>query len=170
MATSVVYSSIFAAVLASLPGLKTQLICFDTAVVDLTEQLADPVDVLFGVQLGGGTDINRALAYCEQHVEQPAKTHLVLITDLFEGGNAESMLARVAALKQSGVKVIVLLALSDDRHPAFHVEHAAKIAAMHCPVFGCTPDQFPELMAVALTGRDIEQWAASNDIALVRGV
>jgi Mg-chelatase subunit ChlD len=170
MATSVVYSSIFAAVLASLPGLKTQLICFDTAVADLTEQLADPVDVLFGVQLGGGTDINSALAYCEQHIEHPAKTHLVLITDLYEGGNAESMLSRVAALKQSGVKVIVLLALSDDGHPAFHAEHAAKIAAMHCPVFGCTPDQFPELMAVALTGRDIEQWAASKDIALIRGV
>lgn len=169
MATSVVYSSIFAAVLASLPGLHTQLICFDTAIVDLTEQLADPVEVLFGVQLGGGTDINGALAYCEQHIEHPEKTHLVLITDLYEGGNAVSMLARVAALKQSGVKVIVLLALSDDGHPAYHAEYAAKIAGMHCPVFGCTPDQFPELMAVALTGRDIEQWAASKDIALVRG-
>jgi hypothetical protein len=169
MASSVVYSSIFAAVLASLPGLETQLICFDTAVADLTEQLSDPVDVLFGVQLGGGTDINGALAYCEQHIEHPAKTHLILITDLYEGGNAQSMLTRVAALKQSGVKLIVLLALSDDGQPGYHAEHAAKIAAMHCPVFGCTPDQFPELMAVALTGRDIEQWAASKYIALIRG-
>ena len=169
MASSVVYASIFAAVLASLPGLATQLICFDTSVVDLTEQLTDPVDVLFGVQLGGGTDINSALAYCEQHIEHPAKTHLILITDLYEGGDAECMLARVAALKQSGVKLIVLLALSDDGHPAYNQEHAARIAAMHCPVFGCTPDQFPELMAVALTGRDIQQWAASKDIALVRG-
>ena len=170
MASSVVYASIFAAVLASLPGLATQLICFDTAVVDLTEQLKDPVDVLFGVQLGGGTDINAALAYCEQHIEHPAKTHLILISDLYEGGNAESMLARIASLKQSGVKMIVLLALSDDGHPAYHNEYAAKIAAMHCPVFGCTPDQFPDLMAIALMGRDIEQWAASKDIALVRGV
>jgi Mg-chelatase subunit ChlD len=169
MATSVVYASIFAAVLASLPGLETQLICFDTAIVDLTEQLKDPVDVLFGVQLGGGTDINAALAYCEQHIEHPAKTHLILISDLFEGGNAESMLSRVAALKQSGVKVIVLLALSDDGHPAYNADHAAKIAGMHCPVFGCTPDQFPELMAIALTGRDIEQWAASKEVSLVRG-
>ena len=93
MASSVVYTSIFAAVLASLPGLATQLICFDTAVVDLTEQLKDPVDVLFGVQLGGGTDINSALAYCEQNMEHPARTQLVLISDLYEGGNAESMLA-----------------------------------------------------------------------------
>ncbi|HKD60395.1 MAG TPA: VWA domain-containing protein [Terracidiphilus sp.] len=169
MASSVVYASIFAAVLASLPGLATQLICFDTAIVDLTDQLNDPVDVLFGVQLGGGTDINAALAYCEQHIAHPARTHLILITDLYEGGNAESMLARVAGLKQNGVKVIVLLALSDDGHPAFHNEHAVRIASMHCPVFGCTPDQFPDLMAIALTGRDVEQWAASKDIALVRG-
>jgi len=169
MATSVVYSSIFAAVMASVPGISTKLICFDTAIVDLTDQLADPVDVLFGVQLGGGTDINAALAYCEQKIEHPAKTHLVLITDLYEGGDAKSMLARVAALKQSGVNVIVLLALSDDGHPGYHADHAEQIAAMGCPVFACTPDQFPDLMATALTRQDIQQWAATQDIALIRG-
>ena len=169
MASSVVYASIFAAVLGSLPGLSTQLICFDTSIVDLTEELNDPVEVLFGVQLGGGTDINSALAYCEQRIEHPTKTHLILISDLYEGGNAELMLARIAALKRGGINLIVLLALSDDGHPAYNNDHAVKIASMHCPVFGCTPDQFPDLMAVALTGRDIEQWAASKDIALVRG-
>lgn len=169
MASSVVYASIFAAVLASLPGLDTQLVCFDTAIVDLTDQLSDPVEVLFGVQLGGGTDIAAALSYCEQRIVHPAKTHLVLITDLYEGGNADNMLARVAAIKQSGVNVIVLLALSDDGHPGYDTNHAAKIAAMDCPVFGCTPDQFPELMAIALTGQDIHQWAASKEIALIRG-
>lgn len=168
MASSVVYASIFSAVLSSVPGLSTELVCFDTSVVDLTEQLSDPVDVLFGVQLGGGTDINAALAYCEQHIEHPARTHLVLITDLYEGGDPEAMLRRIAGIKQSGVKMIVLLALSDDGHPAYHSDHASRIAAMHCPVFACTPDQFPDLMAVALTGRDIEQWAASRDLALVR--
>jgi Mg-chelatase subunit ChlD len=169
MATSVVYSSIFAAVMASVPGISTQLICFDTAIVDLTEELADPVEVLFGVQLGGGTDINAALAYCERKIEHPAKTHLLLITDLYEGGDAPSMLARVAALKQTGVNVIVLLALSDHGHPSFHAQHAEQIAGMGCPVFACTPDQFPELMAAALTRQDIAQWAAGADIALVRG-
>jgi len=121
------------------------------------------------VQLGGGTDINAALAYCEQKIEQPSRTHLVLITDLFEGGDAQSMLARVASLKQSGVNVIVLLALSDDGHPSYNSDHAEKIAAMNCPVFACTPDQFPDLMATALTRQDIHQWAAAQDIALVRG-
>ena len=169
MATSVVYASIFAAVMASLPVLSTQLICFDTAIVDLTEQLADPVEVLFGVQLGGGTDINAALAYCEQKIEYPAKTHLVLISDLYEGDNAQAMLARVAAMKTSGVNVIVLLALSDDGRPGYDASHAGKIAAMDCPVFACTPDRFPDLMATALTRQDIAQWAAANDIALIRG-
>jgi uncharacterized protein with von Willebrand factor type A (vWA) domain len=169
MATSVVYSSIFAAVMASVPGISTQLICFDTVVVDLTEQLADPVEVLFGVQLGGGTDINAALAYCERKIEHPAKTHLILITDLYEGGDAKSMLARVAALKQSGVNLIVLLALSDDGHPGFHTQHAEIVAGLNCPVFACTPDQFPDLMAAALSRQDIAQWAAAQDIGLVRG-
>jgi Mg-chelatase subunit ChlD len=169
MASSVVYASIFAAVMASIPGIGTQLICFDTAIVDLTDQLADPVEVLFGVQLGGGTDINSALAYCERQIDHPSKTHLVLITDLYEGGDAKSMLARVAALKQSGVNLIVLLALSDDGHPGYHADHAEKIAAMDCPVFACTPDRFPDLMAIALTRQDIHQWAAAQDIALIRG-
>lgn len=170
MATSVVYASIFAAVMASLPVLSTQLICFDTAIVDLTDKLADPVEVLFGVQLGGGTDINAALAYCEQKIDYPAKTHLVLISDLYEGGNAKAMLARVAALKASGVNVIVLLALSDDGRPGYDPHHAGVIASMDCPVFACTPDQFPELMATALTRQDIGQWASANDIALIRAV
>jgi hypothetical protein len=169
MATSVVYSSIFAAVMASIPGLSTKLICFDTAIVDLTDQLADPVEVLFGVQLGGGTDINLALAYCEKQIEIPAKTHLVLITDLCEGGDANSMLARAATIKQSGVNLIVLLALSDSGHPTYEAKHAEAIANLGCPVFACTPDQFPPMMAIALTGKDLQSWAAEADVALVRG-
>src|SRR6266581_6325138 len=88
MATSVVYSGIFGAVLASMDAISTHMIVFDTAVVDLTDDLQDPVDLLFGTQLGGGTDINRALAYCQQEITRPAQTILVLITDLYEGGNA----------------------------------------------------------------------------------
>ena len=80
--------------------------------------------MLFGVQLGGGTDINAALAYCQGLVMRPAKTHLVLITDLFEGGNAQEMLERAAALVASGVNLIVLLALSDDGRPGYDASHA----------------------------------------------
>jgi Mg-chelatase subunit ChlD len=169
MASSVVYSSIFAAVMASIPGLSTKLICFDTSIVDLTEQLAVPVEVLFGVQLGGGTDINAALAYCEKQIENATKTHMVLITDLYEGGDADSMLARVAAIKQSGLNLIVLLALSDAGHPAYDAKHAEAFASLGCPVFACIPDQFPSMMAAALSGRDLQSWAAEQDIALIRG-
>jgi Mg-chelatase subunit ChlD len=168
MAASVIYASIFAAVMASLPAVRTTLVCFDTAIVDLTEMLADPVDVLFGVQLGGGTDINAALAYCEGKIDQPAKSHLILISDLYEGGNARDMLARVAQMKQAGVNVIVLLALSDQGQPSYDANHAALIAAMDCPVFACTPDQFPDLMAAALSRQDIGQWAAANEISTIR--
>jgi Mg-chelatase subunit ChlD len=168
MATSVVFSSIFAAVMASLPVIATQLICFDTTILDLTDELADPVEVLFGVQLGGGTDINAALAYCETKISAPARTHLVLISDLYEGGDAAAMLARAAALVASGVNLIVLLALSDDGRPGYDANHAGKLAALGCPVFACTPGLFPDLMAAALRREDIAAWAAARDIALVR--
>ena len=168
MASSVVYASIFAAVLASLPGLSTQLICFDTSIVDLTEQLNDPVELLFGVQLGGGTDINRAVAYCEDRIERPAKAHMVLITDLYEGGDAAALVDRLARLMLLGVNVIVLLALTDTGRPSYDPKLSAKVAALGIPVFACTPDQFPDLMATALRREDIHSWAADHDINLIR--
>jgi Mg-chelatase subunit ChlD len=168
MGTSVVYSSIFAAVMASIPAIATKLVVFDTNIVDLTDELSDPIEVLFSVQLGGGTDINQALAYCERLVNEPAHTHLVLISDLIEGGIAEQMLARAKTLVNAGVNVIVLLALNDDGRPAYDANHAAILASLGCPVFACTPHQFPELMATALRGQDIWAWAAAQDIKLVR--
>ncbi len=168
MATSVVYASIFAAVMASLPVVSTKLVCFDTVILDLTDQLSDPVDVLFGVQLGGGTDINQAVAYCAPKIERPTKSHFILISDLCEGGNEQEMLQRVAALIRSGVNVIVLLALSDYGHPAWSASTATAIAELGAPVFACTPDQFPDLMATALRRQDIAACAAGNDIKLVR--
>jgi Mg-chelatase subunit ChlD len=135
MATSVVYSSILAAVMASVRAVATRFVVFDTAVVDLTDKLTDPVEVLFGTQLGGGTDINRALAYCQQLVTRPAQTVLVLITDLYEGGDADEMLARARALADSGVTVVCLLALNDQGAPIFHAAHAGALAALGIPAF-----------------------------------
>ena len=168
MASSVVYASIFAAVMASLPVVKTKLVCFDTVVHDLTAELADPVETLFGVQLGGGTDINQAVAYCAGKIERPAKAHFVLITDLYEGGKSEETLARLRSLVGAGVNVIVLLALSDAGRPAYDADLAARVAALGAPVFACTPDLFPELMAAALRRQDLHAWAAQQDIKLVR--
>lgn len=168
MAPSVVYASIFAAVMASLPVVATKLVCFDTAIVDLTEELADPVEVLFGIQLGGGTDINRAVAYCEDRIERPSKAHLILITDLYEGGDADALVDRLARLQAIGVNVIVLLALTDTGRPAYDPALSGKIAALGVPVFACTPNQFPDLMATALRRDDIAAWAADQDIKLIR--
>ena len=168
MGTSVVYSSIFAAVMASLPAIATKLVVFDTNIIDLTAQLSDPIEVLFSVQLGGGTDINQALAYCERLITEPGRTHMVLISDLIEGGIAEQMLARARAMVAAGVNLIVLLALNDDGRPAYDQQHAAILAALGCPVFACTPHDFPDLMAAALKRQDLHAWAAERDIKLVR--
>jgi hypothetical protein len=137
-------------------------VAFDTEIVDLTDLLADPVEVLFGCQLGGGTDINRALAYCQQLVTRPEETVLVLISDLFEGGIAEEMPRRVHQLLADGVTVVVLLALSDSGAPSYDHEHAAALAALGVPAFACTPDQFPDLLAVALSRGDVGMWAATT--------
>ncbi len=169
MATSVVFAGIFSAVLASLPAVNTKMVVFDTAVVDLSDKLADPVDVLFGTQLGGGTDINQALAYCQGLVRQPHDTILVLISDLYEGGDSKEMLKRVGTLVAGGVQMICLLALNDEGAPMSDQNHAAAFAAMGVPAFACTPDLFPELMAAAIQRQDISQWAAKQNITTSRG-
>ncbi len=166
MAASVVFAGVFAAVLASLRAVRTQLVVFDTAVVDLTPQLDDPVDLLFATQLGGGTDINQALAYCQSTVTRPTETVLVLISDLIEGGSRDEMLQRAADLVAAGVTVVALLALSDDGAPSYDHDNAAALAALGIPAFACTPDLFPELMAAAIERRDLGAWAATHDIPL----
>ncbi|MFC5746490.1 VWA domain-containing protein [Actinomadura rugatobispora] len=159
MAASVVYASVFGAVLASMRSLRTSLVVFDTAVVDLTDQLHDPVELLFGTQLGGGTDINRAVAYAQGLIARPNDTIFVLISDLYEGGAREEMLGRVAAMTAAGVQVIVLLALSDEGAPAHDHDNAAALAALGVPAFACTPDAFPDLMAAAVERRDLKEWS-----------
>jgi Mg-chelatase subunit ChlD len=150
MAGSVVHASLFACVLARLRALRTWLVAFDTSVVDLTPLLADPVDVVFGVQLGGGTDIGAALGYCRRLVTRPRDTVLVLVSDLFEGGNPDVMRRLVAELVRDGVTVLVLLALSDDGVPVFDHHEAEALTALGAAVMACTPAEFPELLGQAL--------------------
>ncbi len=164
MGTSVVYSGIFGAVMASIPNVTTKMLVFDTQVADLTEDLKDPVDLLFGVQLGGGTDINLALQHCEKVITKPSDTILVLITDLYEGGNVREMHRRAKELVESGVQVICLLALNDDGSPAYDPENAKKFNEVGIPVFACTPDVFPDLMSAAIKNEDLFQWASRHDI------
>ena len=162
MGTSIIYSGIFGSVLASLPAVNTRMVVFDTAVVDLTDDLQDPVDLLFGVQLGGGTDIARALTYCQGIITRPQDTVLVLVTDLYEGGNEQEMRKRFASIVASGVQLIVLPALNDDGAPSYDKSHAEFLATLGVPTFACTPDKFPELMAAALSKQDIGMWVSQN--------
>jgi len=162
MMSSVVYAGIFGCVLASLPTLKTHVVAYDTAVVDLTEQSSDPVDLLFATRLGGGNDTCRALTYCRGLIRQPSETTFVLITDLYEGEPSAEMLKQIANLQASGVQMIVLTTLSDEGSPSFDRENAAALAELGIPCFACTPDLFPDLMATALTHGDLRQWAAAQ--------
>jgi Mg-chelatase subunit ChlD len=164
MATSVVYAGVFGSVLASVRSLRTSVVAFDTEVVDLTSVITDPVELLFGVHLGGGTDIDRAVAYCETLISRPADTVFVLVSDLYEGGVRDGMVSRLAELARRGVTCVVLLALSDDGAPSYDRDHAASLAALGIPSFACSPDAFPELMSAALERRDLVAWAGSRGL------
>jgi VWA domain containing CoxE-like protein len=160
MADSVVYGAVTGSIFASLPALNTRVVAFDTEVVDLTEQCGtDPVDMLFGVQLGGGTDINKSVGYCRQFITDPAKTLFILITDLYEGGNAAQLVRRLKEMVESGVRCLCLLALSDSGIPTFDEQLARKLAGLGIPCFGCTPQNLPALIEGALGGDDLKALA-----------
>jgi len=164
MANSMVYAGVFGAVMASLRSVKTHMVVFDTSVVDLTEELDDPVDLLFATQLGGGTDINKALGYTKELIRKPEDTILILISDLYEGGNENAMLKKAASIKSSGVQLITLLALDDQGAPQFDKSVASKFSALGIPSFACSPDQFPSLMAAAIKKESINDWMAREGI------
>ena len=159
MGESVIYSSIISCILASMPSIKTHIVAFDTNIVDLTEKSNDPVDLLFGFQLGGGTDINKSVAYCAQFIENPSKTLFFLISDLEEGGNRAALLRRIEDMKESGVTIISLLALADGGKPYCDEQMAQKIANLGIPCFACSPQLLPELLEKALKGQDLSSFA-----------
>ncbi|MEM9888786.1 MAG: VWA domain-containing protein [Bacteroidota bacterium] len=158
MASSVVYASVFGAILASLRSIKTHFVAFDTEVVNLTEYIKDPVDLLFGTQLGGGTDIGKALAYSKRLIEYPSDSILVLISDLYEGGNIALTYEILQALQNIGVTIICLLALNDEGAPSYDRQVAHILINQGIPAFACTPDRFPELMSAAIKKEDLSNF------------
>src|SRR5262249_27910984 len=162
MADSVVYGAVCGSIFASLPALDTHVVAFDTEVVDLTEKCGnDPVSMLFGVQLGGGTDINKSVAYCERFIAEPKRTLFIMITDLFEGGNQAQLVRRLGELAESGVRAICLLALSDSGVPSYDESLARKLVALGIPCCGCTPNRLPDLPEGALRGADLKALAVN---------
>jgi uncharacterized protein with von Willebrand factor type A (vWA) domain len=167
MAESVVYAAVMAAIFASLDVLRTRLAFFDTEVVDVSADLSDPVDVLFAAQLGGGTDIHRAVAYAQTSwIERPEKTLLLLVTDLFEGGDPAGLVARARALVEAKVRVFVLLALTDQGRPSYDHALAHALTQLGVPCFGCTPRLLARVMERVLRGDDL----ASIDPEALRGL
>lgn len=150
MGESAIYSSVMGCILASISSLKTHVIAFDTSVNDLTDMCSDPVDLLYGIQLGGGTDIEKSVAYCSELVTEPAKTTMFIVTDLYEGGNRNGLIRRISELKSSGVNIIVLLAISDRGKPCYDENLAQKIAEFDIPCFACPPEKLPDLLERAL--------------------
>lgn len=159
MGESIIYSSIMACILASMASVKTNVVAFDTQIMDLTELCEDPVDLLFGFQMGGGTDIAKSLGYCRKYVESPDKTLFFLISDLDEGGNRARLLNHLREMKESGVTVIVLLAVADGGRPYYDETTAKRIAEMGIPCFACTPEKLPELIERAFKKYDLTEFA-----------
>lgn len=162
MGQSVIYSSIMACILASMNSIKTHIVAFDTQIVDLTEKTDDPVDLLYGFQLGGGTDINKSIKYCRQFIEEPSKTIFFLVSDLDEGGNRNALYRNIEEMKEDGVTVICLLAIADGGKPYYDAVSAKHIAGMGVPVFACPPERLPELLANAFSGHSLEGFENSN--------
>ena len=156
MGQSILYSSVMACVLASMSAVRTSVVAFDTQIMDLTPLCADPVDLLFGFQMGGGTDIAKSIAYCQGLIESPAKTLFFLISDLDEGGNRAALLRRLEELKASGATVVVLLAIADGGKPYYDAQTAQRVAAMDIPCFACAPEKLPVLLERTLKGQGLE--------------
>ncbi|MEK4043123.1 VWA domain-containing protein [Paenibacillus sp. FSL H8-0048] len=160
MASSVIWASVIGSIFASIPALNTRVVAFDTEVVDLTEQCAnDPVDMLFGIQLGGGTDIHKSVKYCEQFIEEPKKTLFIIVSDLYENGNQAGLVRRMRELRESGVRTMTLLALSDEGKPSYDERLAAQLARDGTPCFACTPALLPVLVEGALKGQELGELA-----------
>ena len=162
MGESVIYSSIMSCILASMSAIKTKVVAFDTNIVDLSEKCEDPIDLLFGFTLGGGTDIEKSIKYCTKYIENPKKTIFFLISDLEEGGNRAGLLRRLTQMKEDGVIVICLLAISDSGKPYYDANMAQRIANNGIPCFAAAPQMLPRLLEKAMKNEDMSEFATSK--------
>lgn len=141
-----------AGILAGLPLVRVRLVVFDTSVVDLSEHVTDPVEVLMSVQLGGGTNIGQAVHYCETLVSQPRRTVLVLVTDFCEGADPRVLIAACKRLRESGVKLIGLAALDADANPYYDQQLASRLASEGMEIAALTPLRFAQWLAGVMQG------------------
>jgi Mg-chelatase subunit ChlD len=147
MMDSVIYSAVIAGIMSSLPAVRVKLVVFDTSVVDLTHLAHDPVEVLLTVQLGGGTDIGRAVHYCESLITNPQRTVFALISDFEEGAMPGPLLAAVQRMAQARVKLLGLAALDEAANPVFDRQMAQRLANQGMHVAALTPTHFAQWLA-----------------------
>ena len=152
MLDSAIFSAVMASIFAELPGVKTSLVLFDTNVVDLSDEVGSPVDVLLKVQLGGGTDITQALQYSQTLVSQPQRSIVVLITDFFEGRDEAELVTQVRTMADAGVRMIGLGALGYDARPEYNKSTAGKCRKVGMDILVCTPERLAEAMAEIIRG------------------
>ncbi len=152
MLESAIFSAVMASIFAELPAVKTSLVLFDTEVVDLSDQVGQPVDVLLSIQLGGGTDITKGLMYANELVRQPARTIVVLITDFFEGRAESDLVDQTRLMADSGVRMIGLGALGYDARPSYNKPTAQKLVKVGMDMLVCTPEKLAECMAQIIRG------------------
>jgi len=161
MHNSLIYGGIMGAILASIPSVETHVVAFNhTDVVDLTDLCADPVELLFGIQLGGAEDYWKATCFCERFFHTPARTLYILLADLHDTSPNEARFVRkMEEVLESGVTAVTLLAISDQGAPAYNEKLADKLVKMGMPCFGCTPNRLPELLAAVLKGNDMAKFS-----------
>jgi len=151
MAGSVIYSAVMAGILSGLPLINVNLVVFDTSVVDLSGHIDDPVELLMNVQLGGGTNIGQAMHYCEQLVEDPHRTIVVLISDFCEGAPPAHLFSTCGRFREAGVKLLGLAALDENANPSFDTRMAEMLAAVGMDLAALTPKHFAEWLAKTIS-------------------
>lgn len=152
MLDSAIFSAVMASIFYELPSIKTSLVLFDTQVVDLSDQLGEPVDVLLSINLGGGTDITQSLQYCRQLVREPAKTIVVTISDFFEGRQEKDLIDQTRVMSDSGIRMIGLGALGYDARPEYNKNTAKKLRKVGMDILVCTPERLAECMGRIIRG------------------
>lgn len=152
MLESAIFSAVMASIFAELPAVRTSLVLFDTQVVDLSDQVGQPVDVLLSIQLGGGTDITQAMAYANTLVRQPTRTIVVLITDFYEGRPESDLVAQTRLMADGGLRMIGLGALGYVARPAYNKATAGKLRKVGMDILVCTPEKLAECMAEIIRG------------------
>ena len=165
MASSLIYGGVMGAILATMPAVETHVIAFNHQdIVDLTADCQDPVDLLFGIQLGGAEDYWKATCYCERFIHTPARTLYILLADLYDTSAHEAKFVRkMEELLDSGIKAVTLLAISDQGKPSYNHALAKKLTDMGMPCFGCSPDRLPDLLTAVLKGQDLNRFASQAE-------